>query len=1126
MTVPNDATLAQIDAARPDRSTWLSANAGSGKTRVLTDRVARLLLDEVEPQHILCLTYTKAAASEMQNRLFKRLGEWAMLPDARLRQELDDLGVSGPIAESRLLQARRLFARAIETPGGLKIQTIHSFCASLLRRFPLESGVSPGFTEMDDRAAALLREEIVEEMSQGSERGLVAALARYLSDDSLVGLTGEIVGHADGFSAPLSLADALAMFGLPPAFDDAALLAQVFTGDERAVLDALLPALRAGGPNDNKAADKLAPLAVPDLAALPVLESVFLTGASAKTPFSAKLGSFPTKPTRDLLVEVMPTLEALMQRVEDARELRLALAAAHRTHALHGFAHAFLGHYVRAKQRRGWLDFDDLINRARALLTDARVAQWVLYRLDGGIDHILVDEAQDTSPAQWNVIERLAQELTSGLGARADVRRTIFVVGDKKQSIYSFQGADPREFDRMQAEFAARLGATGDPLQSSRLLYSFRSSHAVLSLVDRVFDGRIAAGFVADQDHRAFHADLPGRVDLWPHVTADEKPEKKDWHDPVDLTGPDHPVAILARQIAARIRGMIQQRALVPVKQSHIGPVSGRPVHAGDFLILVRRRSPLFHAIIRECKALDLPVAGADRLRIGGELAVRDVAALLRFLATPEDDLSLAAALRSPLFGWSEQQLFSLAHARPGYLWEALRDAAAQHPGTLAALDDLRRKVDFLRPYDLIERILTRHDGRRKLLARLGPEAEDGIDALLAQALNYERVSVPSLTGFLVWLDTDEIEIKRQMESAGARIRVMTVHGAKGLESPIVILPDTAARPDLVRASLLPSPAGIMWKTISDETPAAMQAVKAEMLEREREERDRLLYVAMTRAEKWLIVAAAGDLGKDEQSWYDQIRLAMEAKGALPHAFDGGDGLRLDHGNWALSETDFEAPVESVLPPLPPHLLARAPIAAPRLKSLSPSDLGGAKALADEAGLDEEAALRRGRQVHRLLEFLPGHPRGDWPAVAAQLLSDGPDAAGEDERALLLAEAQQVLTRPGLAPLFAVDALPEVAITATLPALGDRRIHGIIDRLVIGENEILAVDFKTNAAVPDTPSLVPDGLLRQMGAYAAALQQIYPGKTVETALLWTRNATLMRLPHDLVAGALRDTQMP
>ncbi len=1107
------ATLAQLAAARPDRSTWLAANAGSGKTRVLTDRVARLLLDGVSPQHILCLTYTKAAASEMQNRLFARLGDWAMKPDAALIGALRALGHEGATDAAALRRARRLFAQAIETPGGLRIQTIHAFCASLLRRFPLEAGVTPQFTEMDDQTARLLRAEIVEEIAAGPDAALFYDVARHYSGETLDKLTLEILRHQAGFARPRDRAALCALFGQPPDLSRERVTAQVLLGNEGALLDRLLPALRTGSANDLEAAEKLGRIAALDFAALPVLENVFLTGKKAKAPFSAKIGSFPTKATQARLGPFMPQIEHWMARVEAARDTRLALLAIERSAALHAFAAAFLRAWEGAKLRRGLLDFDDLILRARDLLTDPAVAAWVLYRLDGGIDHILVDEAQDTSPEQWQVIERLAQEFTSGAGARSDIRRTIFVVGDRKQSIYSFQGADPREFDRMQAEFAARLAATETPLQSRVLAHSFRSAPAILATVDATFKDAEESGFTPDQSHIAFFETLPGRVDLWPLVPKPDREDPPPWHHPVDIRHESDPAVILAGRIAAHIRALIDARTPLPLRDA---PGTFRPMTAGDVLILVRRRSALFHEIIRACKAEGLPIAGADRLKVGGELAVRDIAALLSFLATPEDDLALATALRSPLFGWSEADLFTLAQGRgPRTLWEVLRERE-DRPETLAILDDMRRQVDFLRPYELIERLLTRHDGRRRLLARLGAEAEDGIDALLTQALAYEQRAVDSLTGFLVWMETDDLEIKRQMDSAGDRIRVMTVHGAKGLESPVVILPETGFwkppdPPEIVTHDGIP-----LWRGRTEDMPPLIAAAVEQGRAAGQAERDRLLYVAMTRAESWLILAAAGEPDRNALAWHDRVRRGMEAVGATEHGFPTGPGLRVESGTWAETVPGISHVHVTPAPPLAPHFRHHAPAVA-RARPLSPSDLGGAKALPGERGLDEAAATRRGRQIHRLLELLPDLPRADWPARAAQLLGSGPDAAGEEETALLLAEAQKVLDKPALAPLFASDALVEVPISAPL---GAQRLHGVIDRLILAPDHILAVDFKTNAELPDRPEDTPEALLRQMGAYAHALALLYPDRRIDTALLWTRTATLMPLPHALVSAAL------
>jgi ATP-dependent helicase/nuclease subunit A len=704
--------------------------------------------------------------------------------------------------------------------------------------------------------------------------------------------------------------------------------------------------------------------------------------------------------------------------------------------------------------------------------------------------------------------------------------RTIFVVGDKKQSIYSFQGADPREFDRMKDDFACRLEAADTPLQEMSMGYSFRSSQAILTAVDHTFADAEPSGFTPDQPHIAFKSALPGRVDLWPVIPKPDKEDKPEWHLPVDIKAPNDPAIMLARQVAAQIRHLIDTSHPIPSSEAQNGAHPAHPAQPGDFLILVQRRSELFHEIIRECKALDLPVAGADRLKVGAELAVRDLEALLSFLATPEDSYSLAVALKSPLLGWSERDLYDLAQGRKQtYLWAELRDRDDEFPKTMTMLNDLRKHADYLRPYDLIERILTRHHGRRNLLARLGVEAEDGIDALLTQALAFEQNAVDSLTGFLVWMETDELEIKRQMDSAGNRIRVMTVHGAKGLESPVVILPDTGKRDIKINSQLVTAEGTVLWRTTADTSPAKITAITEQMKAAEKAERDRLLYVAMTRAEKWLIVAAAGDLGNSGETWYDKVKQGMERAGAAPHEFAGGPGLRLSHGYWAEITATTEAPPAPLEATLPPHFTTQAPPAPAIPATLSPSDLGGAKALPGESGLDEEAALRRGRQIHRLLEVLPDAPPDQWPAIAARLLAYGEDAATGPELRALLDEATRVLTTPALQPLFGT-ALTEVPVTADLAVLNNRRIHGTIDRLLIHPDHILAVDFKTNAVVPEQASDCPEGLLRQMGAYAAALQQIWPDRRIDTALLWTRTARLMPLPDDLITLALQNTPTP
>lgn len=1119
--IRNAASERQVRAAEPRASTWVAANAGSGKTRVLTDRVARLLLGGVEPQHILCLTYTKAAATEMQNRLFRLLGAWAMMPDAPLRAALQELGDSGSLPSTDLAKARRLFARALETPGGLRIQTIHSFCATLLRRFPLEAGVAPAFREMDDRSAKLLRAEIVEELADSAAPALIAEMAQAFTGEDFSALTAEIIRHRAAFADGVSGATLRQAFGLDDRASLSTVMGDVFLGGEAALRDRIVPVLLAGKSTDATLAQKLAALNLqqPDPGTLAALEGLFLYGADTKAPFAAKLDRLPTKDCRAALGADLEPLHQLMQRVEAARPQRLALRAADRTATLHRFAAAFLPRYEAAKAARGYLDFDDLIARAKALLEDRSVAAWVLFRLDGGIDHILVDEAQDTSPDQWRIIELLTDEFTAGEGARPG-ERTLFVVGDKKQSIYSFQGADVAAFDRKHLAFAEGFRAAGQQFQSLELEYSFRSAPAILRLVDETFGDRFPEAVGGQLRHIAFKEAMPGRVDLWPLIAPVKGETDEDWENPVDLIAETHHTARLAAEIADEIGAMIRSGVRIPVDAKE-DPSGARPVHAGDFLILVQRRAALFSEIIRACKKAGLPIAGADRLKLGAELAVKDLRALLAFLATPEDDLSLAALLRSPLCGWSEDALYRLAQGRKGFLWEALRDWPDQTARTL--LDDMRNQADFLRPFDLIDRALTRHDGRRRLIARLGAEAEDGIDELLQQALAYEETEVPSLTGFLIWLDSEEVEVKRQADGAGGRIRVMTVHGAKGLEAPIVILPDTADRESRERDEIFLLDGGLpVWKLPKEESPAPIAAARSARARRQAEESLRLLYVALTRARCWLIIAGAGKAVTEtsagpkaplDWSWYVQVQAGMQAVGAMP----GPSGrLRYETGDWPDPLPQPAAQTVQAVAPLPGWALAAAPLPPEATRLLSPSNLGGAKALPGE-GLDEAAALARGTALHVLLEQLAGLPEAAR-AERAALLVPNPALCAD-----VLAEAGAVLDNPALAGLFAEGTLAEVGVTAPI---GPGRMLGTIDRLIVTAERILAVDFKTNSVVPARAEDVPEGLLRQMGAYAEALAQIWPDRRIETAILWTRSAVLMPLPPDIVRAAMQRAAIP
>ncbi len=1128
----DDATRPQVAAADPRSASWVSANAGSGKTRVLTDRVARLLLAGTPPQRILCLTFTIAAAANMQVRLFERLGEWSMLPDAELKLRLLRLGESEErLKKCALEDVRTLFARALETPGGLKIQTVHAFSSALLKRFPLEAGVSPRFKQIDDREARRLQTGILDELAAGSPE-IYDPIAREVSEAGISGFLDEIAARREGFESPAACGRVLRQFGLDSLADaDQELLGlagSLLTVDDREELRSLADALAGGGKPERsgKSAGDIIEILRGGNAGttLRALARCFLTGVSANEPFTAN-ARWPRKDVVNQLDHrTQDWLAGYRRRIERAWAEAVNIRAAEKSLALHEFAAAFLERYEQKKRAGALLDFNDLILKSLRLLQDRECAQWVLYRLDGGIDHVLIDEAQDVSPAQWGIISEIAREFTAGLGAR-DGQRTVFAVGDEKQSIYGFQGAAPEKFDMMRRHFRKRYEAAGLNFTENDLRHSFRSSPAILDLVDAVFSGCRVPGFGTAVMHRAFKEDLPGRVDIWPFIRGAPASGGGTWHETSPAGAEPESHVKLARAITVRVRNMLDGGELLPD-----GEGGGRPIRPGDIMILVRRRSDLFYAVIQELKAGGLPVAGADRLKLIEELAVRDLTAMLSFLAYNRDDLSLAAVLRSPLFGLTESQLFELAHDRGRLsLWESLRRSGG-FADTVIVIEDLMDSAARSSPYETLERMLTRHGGRERLTARLGREIEETVDSFLQQALTYEEEESASLTGFLNWLTADT-EIKRQLDQGVDEIRVMTIHGAKGLESPIIILPDTEDRPASPAGSIAASPVDgtPLFMVRKEVSPGIITDARNAGRRREGEEEHRLLYVALTRAECWLIVCGEGRFR--EGCWYDRIESGLAGCDARERDFGGeageyaasGPGIRYCAGDWPASAVPRNGAVPAK-PELPDWVKTRPvfPEASPAF--LSPSGLGGGPPRKQDSGTGETSdadAAEFGNRVHLLLEHLPGVPSGRRPAAARSILklhdpSIETAACGEAFEA-----AARLLEDPDLAFLFSGGSIAEAGITAASPTLDGRILHGFIDCLRVSSERVLVVDFKSNRVIPDRPEDIPESILRQMGAYREAVGAVYPDRRIETAVLWTRTAKLMMVPPGIGGEALK-----
>jgi ATP-dependent helicase/nuclease subunit A len=1120
--VLNDA----LAAADPRRSAWVSANAGAGKTHTLANRVTRLLLDGAKPERILCLTYTKSAAAEMQARLFAQLGQWAMFDDARLGSAIADIGARVPDREG-LKHARRLFALALETPGGLKIQTIHSFCERLLGRFPIEAGIPPAFRVLDEQSArdliAEARAQLLERAGSG-DRELAAAVAHIVTEASesrlhqiLHAALGNDRRKLERFFAVLPEGEealrrlAERAHGVQQG-DSVEHIAEEFCAQAKAEAEQLASViawLSDGSKTDRGFARQLQAFSTRG----------FSTDAfrSLRDAFCKNDGEAREKLVTKALGEARPELAAYVTRLAErfitAEQRCRAARAALLAHAALTLADAVRDVYAAAKRARGVLDYNDLISETLALLNRSDAAAWVLYKLDGGLDHVLIDEAQDTSPEQWQIVRKLTEEFFTGAGRRDlfAAPRTVFAVGDQKQSIFSFQGADPDEFEVNRRHFAAHAQ---DDFADVRLQTSRRSAPEILQFVDAVFaDPAAREGLTSSGEpitHQAFRKEAKGLVEFWPAIKPVKTPEPDYWR-PVDVESETSPVVQLAEKIASKIRKWLDDKVRLPGHE--------QPIRAGDIMILMPRREPFATEIIRKLTQMRVPVAGADRIRLKNEIAVMDLMALGHFALLPEDDLNLAALLRSPLVGLSEEELFALANGRQGRLWREVTERREELPSFSTAhafLSEMLRRADFAPPYEFFARALAADNMRARLLARLGPEASDAIDEFLSLALEYEALATPSLEGFLHWVERGDAEVKRDMERGRDQVRVMTVHGAKGLEADIVFLPDTTTLPDPPgrRGELLYQDDGVIFPIRKVDACEAVTAAKEIAKHEALKEHRRLLYVALTRAKDRLYVCGFENKnGIRDESWY---RLAEAAIGKIGTKIERGDSYICALGD-ATEDRATAAESKSAKIALPEWVRSTPPPERERPRLIRPSDevVGDEPAVFSPAGPKQAKRFRRGLLIHTLLARLPEIPPAERRAVALAFLG----AQGEEasDAAAYVECTLRVLDDPQFAAAFAPGSKAEIAIVADLPELGDgARVSGRIDRLAVTADEVLAIDFKTNRPPPTRLEDVAPIYVRQMALYRLALAKLFPDKRIACALVWTDGPRLMPLPAEIL----------
>lgn len=1159
--VPESTLHDQARASDPKNSAWVSANAGSGKTHVLSQRVIRLLLDGTDASRILCLTYTRAAAANMSNRVFETLSSWTALDDPALAARIAELDRRAPTRE-RLIRARRLFAEALETPGGLKIQTIHAFCEAILHQFPLEANVAGHFELLDNQMEAALiaeaRRSMIAGASGGNEPELAEAFADILDiggETGLENLLGAIVRRRDDLRsfidqvgpAPENHAPLFAAFG--------------FTGAETAddILAAVWPDGHFGRPLAERMADRAlaagkakAQQFAEDLLAACDAGDAEACLSALRTAFLTKKGSvYEPRATKQILAkgvaehlegfeEEFDRMAASVQAALDRAAL-LAMLKASRSALI--IADWLIARYERLKSARGFLDFNDLIRRTASLLARQDAGAWVHYKLDKGIDHILLDEAQDTSPEQWRVVKRLADEFFAGETARG-VERTVFAVGDEKQSIYSFQGAEPEAFAVSGHEFARHVEGAERSFERVRLSHSFRSTQDVLSAVDLVFARpETRKGLTRDIEeirHSAIRTDEPGQVEVWPSLAPQDVEAPDDWTQAIDHTSA--PAAKLAELIARTVAGWLAKGEMIPGRN--------RRMTAGDVMVLVRKRGNFVHALSRELKNRHVPVAGADRLVLADHIAVQDLMAIGRFALQPEDDLSLAALLKSPIFGVSEERLMEIAYRRKGSFHAAIRAEAESDVELKLVRDQLqvwRDEVGFMPAFEFYGRVLGRDAARARIVARLGPEAGDVVDEFLSFCLAAERSGAAGLEAVLALLDGGGPEIKREMDQSRGEVRIMTAHASKGLEAPVVFLVDSGSAPfsDSHLPTLMPfdpprgfwQGSGFLWRIGGETNNGFARQIAAVAREKAEEEYRRLLYVGMTRAEDRLVVCGyQGKRAPADLTWH---RMVSEALGASehartePHPVSGNEIVvyRETPRRPMAVEQVAQAPQKQAIA-LPAALREMVPPAPALPRPLAPSGVGavieatservgsqGSPIFAAEAGTSQ--ALERGSAIHRLLQSLPDVTETEREASVRRYLDRMGEGWGETECDRIWRQIAAILDDPTFAGVFAPGSRAEVSIMGRVTVGGaERAVSGKIDRLVVTEREVLIVDYKTNRPPPRNLAAVPPGYVAQLALYRALLQPLYPDRPIRAALLFTEAPILIDVPETAMDASL------
>lgn len=1224
---PPTITPQQKRAIDPATSAWVSANAGSGKTKVLTDRLLMLLLYGTAPSHILALTFTKVAAAEMLDRLNKKLSKWVTMSEEDLQQELITIGIETPSQEI-LTRARHLFTHVLETRGGIKIQTIHSFCQTILKKFSVEAGVSPQYeTLTDEEDQNLLQEalfytfstiklpynDLFEKSNPHYVEGAIKQILSYQMrleklhqkfphDQDLIDFifsifqcdtqdTLENIQQKFIDQIPYDAFEEI-IFHLQDVKNKKPLIVRTLLSSIVSYKDSLRGKSNSGKSNSGKNDSGENNLEEDNTNLLAFYQELFFTKNLEPKALSS-LASDAFQKDFPLLTDVLISEQ---KRLEDFFDHKKNITLARITSSLNLIARQTYHHYQHLKDKKSCLTYNDLIIRTRNLLTqNNEAAAWVLYKIDGGIDHILIDEAQDTNFEQWDIIKSISQEFFSGESKyddKAKLPRTLFVVGDAKQSIYSFQRSDPKAFIQLKSFFENKIQESQKRFDYIPLDESFRSAPAILKAVDLIFNDPYVQQKFPEKNlqHIPFHKTRKGKVALLPLVTppSQTKEDAKDKTPNEEKAEEEQKASIiLAQNLAQTIASWVGKRPLTG---------ENRLVRAGDIMILLRKREEAFISTLnRSLKNLGIPTAGADRLNITDELAIKDLLSAASFVLSPYDDFTLACFLKSPFIGITEEHLYELATTRitssqnksispntTPSLWEHLsQQKDPQYQDVISYLHTLLQRQAW-KPYDFFSYLLHQTGpllkdvtGYQNLIRRLGSDVKDPVEAFLTYALAFGDQHGHTLQGFVPHILKNKPQIRRDMDVTDLQeVRTLTIHGAKGLQAPIVILPDAHASSIIKGGHKTPQ---VLWhqqedcfvplwcpyvnlfshfyKKVTDD-----YKIKAE------EEHKRLFYVAATRPQNELYITGIKTKQTlDPECWYNLTENVFKKhahKEPFPFIDDQGEALVIkdeeekQHANSISyltekrgeekrgkekrigkekkeegektspqknNQTHQEEPNQT-----PENLEIPAFFQTPPAsfyKNIAPSHPSTQDDVTPPSAVSSHS-MTRGIIIHRLLEMLPQVPASKRLESAIHYVKNytsydilsGPDSFGsEQDIHNLCTRLIHIIESKPFCDIFSEQSRSEVPLSGSMTINHQHvPIQGRIDRLLITDHDVTIVDFKSKTKVPETPDRIPQTYLYQMTCYHTIVQNIFKNKHVTSAILWTEDPMLMTIPETLI----------